>query len=82
MKRWWIRLSEFALPQLGELGGILGLMILGVLLNVLKPWPLKLIIDHVLEGAPWPTGLGWLTRLPGADRPQTMILWLAIGSIA
>src|SRR5213593_1549398 len=43
--------------------------------ELLKPWPLKLIIDHVLGGEPLPVGFGqdW--------SPQTLLLAACVGLI-
>ena len=43
MKRWWLRLVPFSLPQWRGIGVLLLLMLAGVALDLLKPWPLTLI---------------------------------------
>jgi ATP-binding cassette subfamily B protein/subfamily B ATP-binding cassette protein MsbA len=57
-------------------------MLVGVGLNVLKPWPLKLIVDYVLIGQPLPDGVIWLRSLPGGESRQQLLTWLAGGTIA
>ncbi|MBI5584539.1 MAG: ABC transporter ATP-binding protein [Deltaproteobacteria bacterium] len=37
-------------------------------LNLLKPWPLKLVIDNVLLSKPLPAGIGFLDTLTGRDK--------------
>jgi len=41
----------------GRIALSLGLLLLGIGLNLLKPWPLALLVDSVLGGKPYP---GWL----------------------
>src|SRR5215475_12802309 len=43
-------------------------------LELLKPWPLKIIIDHVLTGmpVPWEFAQGW---------PTQRLLWFACGGL-
>jgi ATP-binding cassette subfamily B protein/subfamily B ATP-binding cassette protein MsbA len=49
----------------------------GVALEVLKPWPLKLIVDHVLTSDPLPDAVTWLNVLPGSASPTALLGWLA-----
>ncbi|MEP0926185.1 MULTISPECIES: ABC transporter ATP-binding protein [Cyanophyceae] len=46
-------------------------------INVLKPWPLKLIIDNVIDNKPWPSSLAWFQRLPSAESTTSQLTWLA-----
>jgi ATP-binding cassette subfamily B protein/subfamily B ATP-binding cassette protein MsbA len=52
-------------------------MLLSVGLGALQPWPIKLLVDHVLGADPLPASLGWLTALPAADSPAALAAWLA-----
>ncbi len=78
MKRWWLRLGLYAVPERGRLGVLLALMLLGIALEALMPWPLKLILDHVLTGDPLPAGLVWLRTLPGAAQDPGLLAWLVL----
>lgn len=49
-----------------------------MLLRLLEPWPLKLILDHVLLGLPLPSSLSFLERL--VDGSQALLAVL-VGSI-
>lgn len=61
---------------------VLGLATLaGIAVEVLSPWPLKLIVDHVFTSAPLPAHLGWLSKLPGASTPAALLLWLAASTV-
>jgi ATP-binding cassette subfamily B protein len=60
----------------GVKGGLLlaGLCTLGVsAAGLLKPWPLKIILDHVVGGAPLPPSLGFLQGLL-AQGPVTFLV--------
>ncbi len=82
MKPWWIRLLHYVLPQSGGLAAVVGLMLAGVGLDVLRPWPMKWIIDHLLAGRPLPAGAAWLASLPGAGTPAGQLAWLAALTVA
>ena len=86
MNYWWIRLTRYARPHRLGLTSVTLLMLGGVGLEVLKPWPMKLIIDCVLSDRPLPVSAAWLRGLPfGASRPgllglltlATVVLFLA-----
>jgi ATP-binding cassette subfamily B protein/subfamily B ATP-binding cassette protein MsbA len=57
------------------------LLLVGVALEVLRPWPLKLIVDDVLKGKPLPESVGWIQRLPGAQSADGLLAWLAGGTV-
>lgn len=78
---WWVRLGRYVVPQWKGFVAILGLMGSAVLFDVLRPWPVKLIIDHVLDGAPLPGALSWLVSLPGAGSPGGLLGWLTGGTV-
>jgi ATP-binding cassette subfamily B protein/subfamily B ATP-binding cassette protein MsbA len=51
---------------------VLVTMFLGAGIGVLKPWPMKVVVDHVIGGAPMPGNLAWL---PGSADRQVMLAW-------
>jgi ATP-binding cassette subfamily B protein/subfamily B ATP-binding cassette protein MsbA len=57
------------------------MLLLGVGLEVLRPWPLKLIVDDVLKGRPLPQSVRWIGQLPGAQSPHGLLAWLAAGTV-
>ncbi|NEQ13584.1 ABC transporter ATP-binding protein [Moorena sp. SIO3A2] len=81
MKRWWLRLIPYALPHRRGLLSMMLLMLVGVGLNVLKPWPLKLIVDYVLTDQPLPHSFTWLKAIPGEESPSWLLGWLAGSTI-
>src|SRR3954469_23382651 len=81
MRPWYLRLLVYAPRHARGLGATAALLLLGVGLEVLRPWPLKVIVDDVLKGRPLPGGLAWVARLPGAASPQGQLAWLAAGTV-
>lgn len=73
----WMRFMPLLRAQRARTGALAALAIVGVSVEVLLPWPLKLVIDHVLGGAPLPQGAQWLAALPGASSPAGVLAWLA-----
>lgn len=61
-----LRALHYFRPELPLLGGVFVLMLLATGANLLKPWPLALIVDSVLGEQPMP---GWIERwLPAGDK--------------
>jgi len=81
MRRWWLQLARHALAHWGGLLLIALLMVMGVGFEVLKPWPLKLLVDHVFPHRPLPTTVGWLARFPGGASTAGVVAWLAAGTV-
>ncbi len=51
--------------------------------DLLKPWPMKLLVDNVLDGNPLPQRVQQvLTLLPGAATPQGLLAWCIAGTLA
>ena len=53
MKDLW-RVLQYFRPDAGRVAGVFGLLLASVGLNVLKPWPVALLIDSVLGQKPLP----------------------------
>ena len=78
--RW---LLNYALPYRRGWLAIAAAMLASTAISLLQPWPLKVLVDHVLGGAP-PEGalktlVGWL---PGASTSQGLLAWVVAGGIA
>ena len=65
MNSWWTKIARFARPEAASLIQIGLLMLAGVGLSLLTPWPLKLIVDNVLSNKPLPENLLWLSLPAG-----------------
>jgi len=76
---WWLRLASFARPHWAKLSLLAFLMLLNVGLDLLKPWPLSLIVDHLLTNRPLPPAAGWIASLPGGGATAGLLTWLAAG---
>lgn len=81
MKYWWLKLARYALPQWRGLLLIGLLMLLGIGMGLLAPWPLKLIVDNVMKHHPLPSPAAWLNSLPGAASPTGLLAWLAAATV-
>ncbi len=81
MTPWWRKLAHYAEPNIGTGLLILLLMFIGILMQALLPWPLKLIVDYVLSKQPLPDPVVWITALPGGHSPETLLALLASASV-
>src|SRR5262245_31407895 len=78
MRALW-RLLGYARPYWRDVVTVLAAMTASVFLDVLRPWPMKLLVDQVLGGQP-ATG-GAPAILPGADRPEGLLVWVAVATL-
>jgi ATP-binding cassette subfamily B protein/subfamily B ATP-binding cassette protein MsbA len=76
------RLLRYLAPHRRDVALVVAMTALGVGVEVLRPWPVKLLVDHVLGQAP-PSGPGAdpLPWLPGAAGPRGLLAWVALGTI-
>lgn len=51
-----------------------------IAVEVLKPWPLKLILDHLVLGAPFPEQAGFLNTYYQSN-PHLLLLWLSLAVV-
>jgi ATP-binding cassette, subfamily B, bacterial len=74
-----LALLRYAKPHWRGFSGMTCAALAGVAVNLLRPWPLKVLIDNVINGKP----VGhWLSWLPGADNRHTLLIWVVIAEIA
>jgi ATP-binding cassette subfamily B protein len=81
MNRWWLRIGGYARTETGPLVLIGVLILIGVGISLLTPWPLKLIVDHVLVDKPLPQGISWVRSLSGAQSKNGLLAWLAAATV-
>lgn len=71
-----LRLLRFAAPHRARLLQLGALTLLSALVAALQPWPMKLVVDHVLGGTPlsmtWQMGLGYVGM--GTSAGELLIL--------
>ncbi|HSR66662.1 MAG TPA: ABC transporter ATP-binding protein [Acidobacteriota bacterium] len=74
------RLVPYLRPHLPWAIAALGLVTLSSLFGLLTPWPIKIIVDNVLAGAPLPS---WLDAPLGswADEPRGLLLLVVLASL-
>lgn len=76
----WV--SGYAIRRWGVLLGVLGTMLAKVALNVVKPWPMVLLVDHVLQDHTLPAwAQAGLALLPGTEAKSGLVGW-AVGGTA
>jgi len=75
------RLLEYVMRYKARLGLVLALSILGGTLEVLRPWPVKVVVDHALVSRPLPAPLEALAaRLPGSETPGGVVAWCVVAA--
>jgi ATP-binding cassette, subfamily B, bacterial len=76
------RLIRYAAPYKREWAVIVAATFLSTALSLLQPWPLKVLVDHVLGDVPLRGVLGAvLERLPFAATPTGLLTWVALAGI-
>jgi ATP-binding cassette subfamily B protein/subfamily B ATP-binding cassette protein MsbA len=69
-------LTAHALRRWPGLLAVLATMLARTGLDVLKPWPMKVLVDHALGAVPVPAALAlWLGALPGAQSREGLVAW-------
>ena len=81
MTAWWQDALRYPARHGGALAWIVALSLVSIGFNLLLPWPMKLIVDSVLAGRPFPEDWSWLSGLLGDDASR-QLLWLALTSAA
>jgi ATP-binding cassette subfamily B protein len=71
-------LRRYAKPQWRGLLVLVTTMLANVGLELLRPWPLKLVVDNVLGHHPIPSVL---RALPGVDGPRGLLVWVALVTV-
>jgi ATP-binding cassette subfamily B protein len=74
-----LRLLRYARPHWHGFAGMLLAALSGVAINLARPWPLKLLIDNVIDGKPIPH---WLSFLPSADSRHGLLGWVVAAEVA
>ena len=78
-----LRLLRYVRPEWRGILTMLATIGLTTLVAVAQPWPMKLLVDNVLDHKRLP---GWvhdvLGFLPGGAGSHGLLLWIAIGSVA
>lgn len=77
-----LRLLTYVWPHWRGLAVLLVTMALAVGLEVLRPWPTKLLVDNVLGQQPLPSTIGRMVRaVPGGEGTEGLLLWVCISTV-
>lgn len=74
--RYFARVLGYLRPHRRMAGASIALTVIGALAGLLAPWPLKILIDHVLEQHPLPPALA--ATLGGLAGDRTLLLVLSV----
>ena len=75
-------LGTYALRRKGALLVVFGTMLLKVGLDLLKPWPMKVLVDHALGDRPATGAIAAIVALlPGAGTREGLVTWSVVGTI-
>src|SRR5438270_2721866 len=77
----WAKLLRWTWPGWPKLMALAGLTCGTVAFEALNPWPLKLIIDHVLQGHQLSPGWTWLTRHLARGDSATLLWFLTLTTV-
>jgi ATP-binding cassette subfamily B protein/subfamily B ATP-binding cassette protein MsbA len=76
------RLLRYATADWKGWALIVGLTLLGSAFGLLQPWPMKLLVDHVLNGHPASPALARaMDLLPGGGTTQGLLAWLVLAGV-
>jgi len=74
---------RYARRQWPALLAVLGVTVVKIGLDVLKPWPMKLLVDNVLKGEPLsPAVAGTVELLPGTGTREGLLTWCVAATVA
>src|SRR5262245_23926579 len=74
-----LRALAYFRPDAGRVGLTLGLLLLSIGLNLLKPWPLAILVDSVLGSRPYPAWLPATVHGWSAPAQITALVGVALG---
>ena len=79
----YARLLRYAVPHWRGWAGIAGATALSTGVTLLQPWPMQVVVDHVLARTP-PSGVvaRLAAVLPGAARPTGLLAWAVVAGLA
>jgi ATP-binding cassette subfamily B protein/subfamily B ATP-binding cassette protein MsbA len=76
----WV--ARYALRRWVGLGAVAATILLKIGLDVLKPWPMKVLVDHALGGQPLPAAMTPLIAvLPGAETREGLVTWTVASTV-
>lgn len=77
-----LRFLRYARPHWRGLAVVVLTMVLHIGLEVLRPWPTKLLVDQILDKKPVPASLGnVLDILPGPPGVEGLLFWVCVSTV-
>ena len=73
-----LKLLRYAKPHRKGFAGMVCAALVGVGASLARPWPLKVLIDNVIDGKPIPH---WLAQIPGADSRHGLLVWVVVAEV-
>ncbi len=78
----YLRLLRYAAPYWRGWALIFTVSIVGAGFGLLQPWPMKVLVDHILGSAPMPDSLAAvLSLLPGTNTVYGLLAWVVAGGL-
>ena len=74
-----LRALHFFRSELDRMGVVFLLLLLNIGLNLLKPWPLALLVDSLFGNQPLPA---WLQNFAGTENKYSLLLTLTLSMLA
>ncbi len=79
----YAQLLRYATPYRRGWASIVAVMLLSTAVTLVQPWPLQVLVDHVLGGAPLHGPFDALARrVPGADTAEGLLAWVVLAGLA
>ena len=76
------RLLQYVARRKAGLALAFALALVGVLVELARPWPVKIVVDYALVNRPLPPALAAVTSLlPGADSAIGLLIWCVVGGV-
>jgi ATP-binding cassette subfamily B protein/subfamily B ATP-binding cassette protein MsbA len=76
------RLLRYAFADCRGWGLIVVVTLLSSAFGLLQPWPMKVLVDHVLGAEPMPGWLSWgVATLPGAQTSRGLLVWVVFAGL-
>jgi ATP-binding cassette subfamily B protein len=72
----------YGLRRRAALLSVLAIMLLKIGLDVLKPWPMMFLVDHVLNAEPMSDAVaGFVAFLPASGSPENLLTWCVVATV-
>ena len=81
--RIFTRLLGYGLRYKARLLFAFALALAGVAVELVRPFPIKIVVDNVLAKRPLPPAFAaWFSLLPGAESPTGLLVWCVVAAVS